>query len=145
MQDELKACPFCGAPAELDTDQGFRHYGNGRLLSQVAVYCTGCGVAHSNYRGDLGLDHEQTVAVTVEAWNTRADRALAAAQAKVARLTAENANLRQSVIAFGASYMVAYAKERGFPAGHLHPLHYDILADSGARMDDFTRAALVQP
>jgi hypothetical protein len=60
-------------------------------------------------------------------------------------LEAENADLRALVIAFGAPWVVTYARERGLPEGHLYPTHYDILARCGARMDNFTRAALASP
>lgn len=59
--------------------------------------------------------------------------------AEIARLRAENADLRESVIAFGAPWAASYARDFGFPPGHLHPTHYDILARAGARMDDFIR------
>lgn len=59
---------------------------------------------------------------------------------RVAKLEAENANLKQSVITFCAPHAVRYAKEFGLADGELHPVHYDILAKCGGRMDDFTRA-----
>ncbi len=64
--------------------------------------------------------------------------------ANAARLAAEGeiADLKLSVIAFAAPHAVCWSAERGFPPGHLHPTHYDILAKAGARMDSFTRAAL---
>lgn len=51
---------------------------------------------------------------------------------------------KQNVCAFCAPWAVTYARDRGYPEGHLHPAHYDILERAGARMDDFTRAALTQ-
>ena len=59
---------------------------------------------------------------------------------EIDRLRAEVADLKISVCAFGAQAMVRYAYERGLPNEHLHPLHYDILARAGARMDDFVRS-----
>lgn len=59
---------------------------------------------------------------------------------EVERLSAENTDLKQSVIAFCAPWAVTYARDGGLPAGHLHPGHYDTLEKCGARMDDFTRA-----
>lgn len=56
-----------------------------------------------------------------------------------AELLAEIADLRLSVIAFGAPVMVEWAREAGYPKGHLYPSHYDILKRAGARMDDFVR------
>lgn len=68
---------------------------------------------------------------------------LADAQAQeIARLKDENADLKTSVVAFGAVHAVTYAKQWGLPDGHLHPHHYDILEKAGARMVDFTRADL---
>ena len=68
---------------------------------------------------------------------------LADAQAQEnANLTAENADLKTSVVAFCGVHAVTYAKQFGLPDGHLHPTHYDILEKAGARMDGFTRAAL---
>ena len=61
---------------------------------------------------------------------------------EIARLRAEIADLKTSVIAFCGPWAVQFAKERGLPKNHLYPTHYDILAQCGARMDDFTRAAL---
>lgn len=75
-------------------------------------------------------------------------RALAAERdardAEIARLREEVADLRASVIAFGAPAMVNYARERGWPNGHLFPTHYDILERSGARMASFTRIVLAE-
>ena len=58
---------------------------------------------------------------------------------EIARLRAENADLKVSVIAFGAVAAVAYARDWGLPDGHLAAHHYDILAAAGARMASFTR------
>lgn len=60
--------------------------------------------------------------------------------AEISRLQAENADLKISVITFGAPWIVELAKDHGLPKGHLFPHHYDILAKAGARMVDFTRA-----
>ena len=62
------------------------------------------------------------------------------ANAEIARLTAALADANTSVIAFGSIWAVQYAKDHGFPDGHLAPNHYDILAKAGARMDGFSRA-----
>lgn len=58
----------------------------------------------------------------------------------IRRLKAEIADLRTSVLAFGGPWAAAYAAEHELPPGHLHHVHYDILAATGARMDDFTRS-----
>lgn len=57
-------------------------------------------------------------------------------------LVEEIADLKLSVIAFAATVAVDYAKAMGFPEGHLHPTHYDLLERCGGRMDSFTRAIL---
>jgi hypothetical protein len=58
---------------------------------------------------------------------------------EIIRLRAENADLRVSVVAFGAPWAVQDAQDWGAPPKHIHHTHYDILARAGARMDDFTR------
>ena len=68
----LKPCPFCGSPAELDTRQAFRSIFDGKMLSQVSVYCTSCSANISNYPGDLSMCREATTEICVEEWNTRA-------------------------------------------------------------------------
>jgi hypothetical protein len=67
---------------------------------------------------------------------------LAAKDAEIAALRAENADLKISVVAFLAPWAVRYAKD--FELDGLHPTHYDILEKFGARMVDFKRA-LAQP
>lgn len=57
-------------------------------------------------------------------------------------LRAENERLKEQVVAYAGSWAVQYAHDRGLPEGHLHPTHYDDLANAGARMVSFTRAAL---
>lgn len=65
------------------------------------------------------------------------DDALLAAQSDLA-------DLQSSVIAFAAPWAAEYARMHDLPPGHLLPDHYDLLESCGARMDDFTRAALSQ-
>lgn len=55
------------------------------------------------------------------------------------RCIAEIEDLRSSAIAFGGLWAAQYGRDCGWPDGHLHPTHYDILANAGARMVDFTR------
>ena len=62
--------------------------------------------------------------------------------AEVERLTAENADLKTSVIAFAGPAAGRYAADAGFAKGELHPTHYDLLEKCGARLVDFTRAKL---
>lgn len=47
--------------------------------------------------------------------------------------------LRSEVISFCGPHAARHAEEHGLPPGHLHPVHYDILARAGARMVDFVR------
>jgi hypothetical protein len=65
-----------------------------------------------------------------------------ASEQRIAALEAENADLKSSVLAFGAPWAVTFARDRGMPDGHLHPTHYDILKGAGGRMDAFTRALI---
>ena len=53
-------------------------------------------------------------------------------------------DLQQTVIAFCGPWAVAYARDFGLPDGHLHPTHYDILEQCGARMVNFTRADIAR-
>ena len=62
-----------------------------------------------------------------------------AAASEIEWLRAEVADLKISVIAFGAPAAARYACEFGFSENHMHPAHYDILKSAGARMDDFVR------
>jgi hypothetical protein len=61
---------------------------------------------------------------------------------RVRELQAENADLKTSVIAFAGPAAVRYAADFAMPEGHLAAHHYDLLEKCGARMTDFTRAAL---
>lgn len=68
---------------------------------------------------------------------------MTAAAARIEELLAERDDLRTSVISFGAPWAVKHAMDFGLPRGTLYAVHYDILARAGARMDDFTRAAVL--
>lgn len=81
---------------------------------------------------------ERALSDAIAAWNRRAGKA--EADARVKQLEAENADLKQSVIAFVGPWAAKYARLHGLPDGHLHPTHFDLLAKCGARMDEFTRA-----
>lgn len=65
--------------------------------------------------------------------------------AEIEQLKAENADLKSSVAAFAGPRAAEYARSLGWPDGHLHPTHYDILAKAGARMVDFVRHPLPAP
>ena len=65
---ELKPCPFCGEPAEIDTQQSYRNFMAGRLETGIAVYCVGCGAQTTLCRGDIpDLEPE----MVVNLWNAR--------------------------------------------------------------------------
>lgn len=83
-------------------------------------------------------DFDETVMIVIEDAASEIQRL----RGEVERLSAENTDLKQSVIAFCAPWAVTYARDGGLPDGHLHPGHYDILEKCGARMVDFTRANL---
>jgi hypothetical protein len=68
--------------------------------------------------------------------------ALTAEKERGERLVEELADARLSVVAFAGPWAVQYAKDFGLNDGELHPAHYDLLRAAGARMDDFSRAAL---
>ena len=71
MSGELKPCPLCEGPAELDRYSPFRHYRTGEPLDQVSVYCTQCSLSLSWYPRDLDLDRDQTAEFVTEQWNHR--------------------------------------------------------------------------
>ena len=71
--------------------------------------------------------------------------AMCSARDAIERLEAENADLKTSVIAFGTTWATDFARGLGWPRGHLHPTHYDMLEKAGARMDDFVRHPLSEP
>jgi len=82
---------------------------------------------------------------TPDAWSNKDIdcllRRIAAAREEVRQEAAEEIKeLRRDVIAFCAPWAAIYAHDHGLPDGHLHPVHYDILARCGARMDAFSRA-----
>ena len=58
---------------------------------------------------------------------------------------AEIERLRSDLIAFCGPWAATYARDHGLPDRHLHPTHYDILKNAGARMDDFVRAEAGAP
>lgn len=131
--DELKPCPFCGDLDDFNPSisKSYQHAEPGNPaagLLETGAYgecdkCTGCG------------PNKPTTAEAIAAWNTRATQPDTA-------LREEIADLKMSVIAFGAPWAVSHAKNIGLADGELHPAHYDILARAGAQMDSFTRAAL---
>lgn len=88
----------------------------------------------------IDLDGMRHAAVEDEGWGHHLQAAyLRNGADEIERLRAEITGLRASLVAFAGPWAVRYAKDQGMPDGHLHPIHYDILAKAGARMDDFTR------
>lgn len=80
MQDELKACPFCGCSVQLVERESRDELMGLRTWYHIEGKHTGIG---SVCPGQVRARGSAETAIT--AWNTRADPALAAAQAEVAR------------------------------------------------------------
>jgi hypothetical protein len=97
--EKLRACPFCGAgPARQPGRFTQASFSGVELLTSdrdAFVLCGTCG-------GEAGAAATEAAAIT--AWNTRADPALAATQAEVARLTAEVERLRGPVTTYKRGY-----------------------------------------
>ena len=74
-----------------------------------------------------------------------ARNSLPAILTEIRELRAENARLKSEVVSFCGPWAAQYARETDLEPGHLHPTHYDILEKAGARMTNFTRAALGEP
>lgn len=72
---------------------------------------------------------------------TMIDR-LQVAKAALAEERGRVAEWKEIAMPYIAVWATSYARERGLPDGHLYPDHYDNLAATGARMDDFTRATM---
>ncbi len=72
MNDELKPCPMCGGPAEMDTLRGYRRWSDGSVGNAIAVYCTECTLEISVCRDDVPDIEPEQVA---EMWNRRAQPA----------------------------------------------------------------------
>lgn len=78
MTDELKPCPMCGSPAEMDTQRGYRRMRDGSIGNAVAVYCTQCSLDISVCRDDVPDIEPEQVA---EMWNRRVQPTTLAMQA----------------------------------------------------------------
>lgn len=66
----LRACPFCGGAAEIDTQQGYRAMRTGNIGTSIAIYCTKCPASMSICREDVpDIEPEWLVGE----WNRRAD------------------------------------------------------------------------
>ncbi len=68
--------------------------------------------------------------------------ALDAKDAEIAALKAERDELLDDVKAFLPMWAIEYARRAEMPEGHLHPQHYDRMAQIGCRMVAFTRVAV---
>lgn len=60
------------------------------------------------------------------------------AAATIEALRSELADMKETAMPFVALWATTYAAP-DLPKGALYPQHYDLLANLGARMDDFTR------
>lgn len=66
----LRACPFCGGGAELDTQQPYRNMTTGNVRTAVAIYCTKCSASMSVCREDVPDIEPEWLAGE---WNRRTD------------------------------------------------------------------------
>lgn len=72
MSNELKACPFCGAPGEDDYSRHYRNIVTGKVEQAVAVYCTSCSADISICLADVPeLSRDDAMALCREQWNAR--------------------------------------------------------------------------
>lgn len=70
------------------------------------------------------------------------DATISGLEEQLADSQKEIEDLKVWLVTYGAVYAARYAEQLGLPSGTIHPSHYDILERCGARMNDFTRAAL---
>lgn len=149
---DLLPCPFCGCIAYVRED-----------ASHSTGYFIGC--ATDSCVGEMHWG--QTKSDAIAAWNRRvmtdpkvkalvmerdgwADLAVfyhtregAADRIEaLAAVIAERDALRDEVKAYLGAWAGEYARRTGLPDGHLHPQHFDRMAELGCRMDSFTRAKL---
>lgn len=69
---KLLPCPFCGQPAEADSQRAYRNMTTGNLEIAAAIYCTACSADMTwCYRDTPDVDRETAVASLVDQWNTR--------------------------------------------------------------------------
>ncbi|MDJ1632302.1 hypothetical protein [Rhizobium rhizogenes] len=95
---------------------------------------------HPRIHGDMRLSVEACRLIAVDAFREGAK--MQQSTPEIAALRAENERLKADVIAFAGPWAVEYARLHQLPKNSLHPTHYDLLARCGARMDDFSRAAV---
>lgn len=69
---QLKACPFCGAAAEMDTRRGYSQYPSGKPGTAVAIYCSACFADMILCREDYPGEETEFLAETLAGfWNAR--------------------------------------------------------------------------
>lgn len=112
-------------------------------LDELARLQKDCGIPHL----PTPLTYDLRRAISGEGpraydWRDKPHRLVFDACREIEALRGEVADLKASVIAFAGPAAAELAKAHGFPDGHLHPQHYDLLERCGARMDSFARAAL---
>jgi hypothetical protein len=71
--EQLNPCPFCGEPAESDSQQAYRALTDGKIGYAASVYCTHCP-ANLTFCYDDARDmcQEDMFDLVVEWWNNRA-------------------------------------------------------------------------
>ena len=73
MEKDLKPCPFCGSPAEIDTLRSFRALSSGRVETSCAIYCTACDADMTICYSDVrDMPREDVAGLLFERWNKRA-------------------------------------------------------------------------
>lgn len=73
FESDLKPCPFCGEPAEVDTLRGYSQYPSGKPGSGVAIYCTKCNADMMLCREDMGdVQTAEMLEYLKAEWNKRA-------------------------------------------------------------------------
>ena len=69
--NENKPCPFCGEPAEVDSQRGFTNYKGERGVA-VAIYCSKCPCDMTLCLDDYpGYETEELVSILTTHWNKR--------------------------------------------------------------------------
>jgi hypothetical protein len=75
LYGKLLPCPFCGAPAEMDTRRAYRDMATGKLDTAMAIYCTQCTAEKSMCLKDFrGLTTDEIAADLITGWNRRAEQ-----------------------------------------------------------------------
>lgn len=70
---DLLPCPFCGCPAEVDTQRSYTPIGGGPTGKQVAIYCHNCPADMSVCLEDVPeATTEQLYEELRDFWNSRA-------------------------------------------------------------------------